>query len=87
MQEVDAEKISILMMQINSQLNDSVAFVRDKGTEAEFTEYRRKAAYVMGRAIDILNDLYVDHPRLKPEYMGGSYVVDSGIYKDRFYQW
>nr|WP_298146022.1 hypothetical protein [uncultured Pseudomonas sp.] len=87
MREVDAEKISILMMQINSQINDSVAFARDKGTDAEFVEYRRKAGQVMGRVIDILNDLYRDHPGLKPEQVGGTYKVDLSIYKHRFYTW
>ena len=63
MKEADAEKINILMLQINAQMNDSIVFVRDKGSEAEFVDYRAKAAQVMADVIDILNDLYKIIPR------------------------
>jgi hypothetical protein len=85
MERDDAEKISILMMQINSLLDQSVAFVRDKGSEPEFSDYRLKAAHVMGGVIDILNELYVTHPDLKPSQVGGLYTVAPSIFANRFY--
>lgn len=76
-----------MILQINSQINDSAAFVRDKGSETEFIEYLQQAGQVMGHAIDIRNNLYIDHPGLKPEQVGGTYKVDLDIYKDRSYSW
>ena len=38
-------------MQINSKMDQSAAFVRDKCTDSEFEEYRGKAGQVMGRVI------------------------------------
>jgi len=87
MQESDAEKISILMMQINSKVNDSAAFVRDNGTDKEYQEYKRNAGQVTKNILDIASRIYVDHPNLKPQQLGGKYQVDESIFADRFYAW
>lgn len=81
----DAEKISILMMQINANIDQSIVMVKDKAPETEFIEYRQLAAQAMGRVIDILNSLYVQHPDLKPEQIGGNYKVDPSVFKKTFY--
>ena len=86
MNKYDAEKLSILMMQINSKMDQSAAFVRDKCTDSEFKEYRGKAGQVMGRVIDILHDIYEQHPDLKPEQVGGTYKVDPEVFESTFYR-
>ena len=83
-----AEKISILMMQINSQLNDSIAFVRDNCTQEEFEAYRRDAGKIMGEILlKIVNPLYSNHPELLPEALDGTYKVNPEIFEPRFYKW
>jgi hypothetical protein len=83
-----AEKLSLLMLRINSQLNDSVAFVRDHCSEEDFNRYRHGIGNVMGTVIDeITNPLYAEHPALLPEDLGGAYKVDKAIYEPRFYEW
>jgi hypothetical protein len=86
MKKEDAEKLSILIMQINSQIDQSIAFVQDRGSESEFKQHRFMAAQAMGRLIDILTSLYEDHPFLKPVSVGGTYEVDPQIFSNWFYQ-
>jgi hypothetical protein len=43
-----AEKLSIMIMQINAKLDQSVAFVRDHDTEDNFKEYRQVVGKIMG---------------------------------------
>lgn len=62
-----------------------MAFVRDKGNEEDFIQYRLKVAETMGCVVEILNDLYTQHPGVKPEQLGGTYKIDLEIHKDRFY--
>ena len=81
----DAEKISILMMQINANIDQSVALVKDKSSEDEFVEYRQMAGQAMGRVIDILNSLYIKHPELKPKQLGGTYEVAPSVFEKKFY--
>lgn len=83
-----AEKISILMMQINAQLNDSIALVRDNCTQEEFDSYRRGAAKVMAEILlKIVNPLYSENPALMPEALDGTYKVNPKIFEPRFYEW
>jgi hypothetical protein len=83
-----AEKLSVLMLQINAQLNDSVAFVRDHSTEKDFEVYRRAVGNVMGTIIDeISNPLYKEHASLVPDGLNGPYKVDPIMFEPRFYEW
>ena len=43
-----AEALSLLMMRINANLDDSVAMVRDKGSPEELPWYRQEAGKIMG---------------------------------------
>ena len=81
----DSEKLGILLLQLNSLMNDSVWFVKEKGDEAEFLAYRRQAAEVMGALCDAMNSIYVKHPELQPRDLGGQYTIDKAIYSNRFY--
>jgi len=81
-----AEALSLLMMRINSNLNDSVALVRDKCSAEDLHWYRREVGKVMGAlCLDIEARLWAEHPGLKPREMDGSYVVDPANFEPRFY--
>ena len=81
-----AEALSLLMMRINSNLNDSVAFVRDKCSAEDLHWYRREVGKVMGAlCLDIEEKLWAQHPDLRPREMDGDYVVDSSNFEPRFY--
>ena len=81
-----AEALSLLMMRINSNLNDSVALVRDKCSAEDLHWYRREVGKVMGAlCLDIEARLWAEHPGLKPREMDGSYVVDPSNFEPRFY--
>ena len=85
MNSADAEALGILMLQLNSKMNDSVWFVQEKGTPEELSGYRRQAAEVMSALLDIVNTIYEQHPHLRPQDLGGPCPVNPGIFKDRFY--
>jgi hypothetical protein len=81
-----AEALSLLMMRINSNLNDSVALVRDKCSAEDLHWYRREVGKVMGAVyLDIEERLWTEHPDLKPREMDGSYTVDPSNIEPRFY--
>jgi hypothetical protein len=85
MNSADTEALSLLVLQLNAKMNDSVGFVKEKGAPAEFAEYRRQAAEVMGALHGIAETLYARHPHLRPTELGGTYSLDLAIFKDRFY--
>ena len=85
MNSTDAEALSLLILQLNARMNDSVAFVKEKGASEEFTAYRLQAAEVMGALHGIAETLYAQHPHLRPAELGGTYSVDSAVFKDRFH--
>ena len=83
-----AEKLSLLTIQINSMLNDSIAYVRDTCTNEEFKKHRSAAGKIMGSLyLDIANKLWEEYPELKPSQMEGPYEVDQSIFEPRFYEW
>ncbi|HVK55078.1 MAG TPA: hypothetical protein VM532_08630 [Burkholderiales bacterium] len=83
-----AEKISVLMLQLNAKLNDSIAFVRDNCSKEEFETYRKAAGMLMGSILlDIEEPIYQEHPTLRPNGLGGPYKVDPRIFEPRFYEW
>lgn len=88
MNKESAEKLSILIMQISSMMNDSVAFVRDNDSEDVFENYHKIAGNIMASLyLDIEEKLWTKYPELRPTAMDGSYEVDSKIYEPRFYEW
>ncbi|CAN7156149.1 hypothetical protein [Polaromonas sp. LjRoot131] len=80
-----AEALSLLVLQLNAKMNDSLAFVKEKGEPEEFTAYRLQAAEVMGALHGIAETLYARHPHLRPAELGGTYSIDPAVFKDRFY--
>ncbi|WNC72221.1 hypothetical protein RGQ13_19175 [Thalassotalea psychrophila] len=82
----DAQKLSILMLQINALMDQSTAFVQDKYSEEEFHKYRLQAGEVMGPVCNILNNIYSGHPDLKPTQIGGTYSIPDDIFKNKFYE-
>jgi hypothetical protein len=85
MNSADTEALSLLVLQLNAKMNDSVWFVKEKGAPEEFAEYRRQAADVMGALHGIAESLYARHPHLRPAELGGTYSLDPALFKDRFY--
>jgi hypothetical protein len=83
-----AEALSLLIMRINSQLNDSVAFVRVKGSTEDLQWYRREAGKIMGSLyLDVQERLWSEHPSLRTREMDGDYLVDPSNFEPRFYRW
>jgi hypothetical protein len=81
-----AEALSLLMMRISSNLDDSTAFVRDHCTAQEFAWYRKVVGKVMGSLyLDIEENLWAEHPGLRPRKMRGTYEVDPSAFEPRFY--
>ncbi len=67
-----AKQVSELMIEYSARLNDSIIMVKERCSEAEFEEYRKAIAYIMGdMLIRVMNPLYVTNPELKPD---GLYV-------------
>lgn len=63
-----AEEISVLMLHVTAQINESIAHVQGVCTEDEFKAYRGACAQILGDVIfNVLNPLYKSHPDLKPE--------------------
>lgn len=85
MNSADAETLGLLILQLNAGMNDSVRFVKEKGTPEEFTAYRLQAAEVMGALHGIAETLYAQHPYLRPAELGGTYSVDPAVFKDGFH--
>jgi hypothetical protein len=81
-----AEALSLLMMRVNSNLNDSIALVRDRCDPEDLRWYRREAGKVMGALLDLEEKLWTEHPALRPCEMKGSYVVDPSNFESRFYE-
>ena len=81
-----AEALSLLMMRINSQLNDSVALVRDRCSAEDLQWYRREVGKVMGAVcLDIEEKLWAEHPDLRPRELDGNYEVNPSNFEPRFY--
>ncbi len=85
----NAEKLNVLMLQMISMMNDSVAFVRDHDKENifDYNHYKKTAGTVMGELFDIEEKIWKKYPELKPVHMDGEYDLDMSIYEPRFYTW
>ena len=62
-----AKQVSGMMLEISSQLEQSVVEIKQTCTAEEFEEYRRSVAKILTQIlITVLNRLYSQHPALKP---------------------
>ena len=69
MNKEDAEKLSLLMMQLSSKLDQSVAFVIDKELEEMFDNYKLTVGKIMG-------SLYLDiEEKIWKKYVQGVNLV------------
>ena len=83
----EAEKLSVLLVQVAAKLDESVAYVKDKDTEDHFKSFRRDIALVMACLYNELKaPLWERFPDLKPEYLNGPYEIDPSIYEPKFYK-
>jgi len=81
-----AEKLSVLMLRVVAQLDQSVAYVRDNCDRREFEAYRRVAGQVIGTIyVDIEEKMWTQHPHLRPESLGGRFKVDAAVLVPPFY--
>jgi hypothetical protein len=82
----EAEKLSILLLQLVAKLDQSAAFVRDKDTKEDWDKYRQAVGRAMGEiCLELEEPLWRRFPDLKPEHLGGPYKIDPSIYEPRFY--
>jgi hypothetical protein len=74
-----AERVNLLMIQHNAEVNSLLWLIKNKGCcgEAEYVAYRRAVGNVMGSNFDIMNAIYEEHPELKPEGLGGPLKTDE----------
>lgn len=85
MNNQDAEKLSIALLQVLDILNQTADFVKDKDSEENWEQYRKAVGKVMGGlCLDLSEPLYSRFPELKPEQLGGSYKIDKSIYESKF---
>lgn len=83
----EAERLSILFLQIVGRLNETAAFVRDKSDEATWHAYRRAVGRAMAGMFDLEEQVWGQFPELRPEQVGGTYEIDPLIYEPPFYDW
>ena len=82
-----AEQISLLMLRLNANLDQSIAYVQDNCSEAEFEAYRQAVSRVMGEIyIGIEEKIWQDHASLRPQAMDGPYEVSESVYEPHFYR-
>jgi hypothetical protein len=83
----EAEKLSVLLMQVSGQLDQSVRFVMDKDSKENFEHYRSGIGKVMGELfLEVMQPLWARYPELLPEHMDGPYEIKPEIYEPHFYQ-
>ena len=87
MKTEDAEKLSILLLQVRAKLDESIGFVRERCTAEEHEVYKQGVAKVLGNLVWYLTDpLWERYPDVKPEHMGGPYKIDPKIFEPKFYE-
>lgn len=63
-----AVQVSESVLEVNRLLNDALRLVQEECSEAEFSEFRHAVGQVLGELLlEIVNPLYRQHPKLKPE--------------------
>lgn len=82
----DAEKLSLLMIKLNSLMDQSVAFVQDSDGDELFEKYHLIAGKIMASLyLDIEEPIWKKYPELRPVQMNGPYKIDPDVYQPRFY--
>lgn len=87
MTEQEAEKLSIVLMQVVELLDQSAAFVKDKDSKKNWDIYRHAVGKAMGEVcLELEEPLWERFPNLKPEALGGPYKINPKIYESKFYE-
>jgi hypothetical protein len=83
----DAERLNVLLLQIQAKLSESVGYIRDRDSTKSFESYRRVVAGILATVqLDVQERLWRDYPQLRPEFLKGPYRVDAKIYEPHFYE-
>ena len=83
----DAERLNVLLLQIQAKLSESVGFIRDHDSIKSSESYGRVVAEILATLqLDIQERLWRDYPHLRPEFLGGPYKIDPKIYEPPFYE-
>lgn len=83
----EAERLSVVFLQIAGRLNETAAFVRDRDDDESWRIYRRAVGKALAEVFELGERLWQRFPDLRPEQIGGSYKVDVRIYEPPFYEW
>ena len=68
MDKQTAKSVSEFVLKASGELDESITFVRDNCSEAEFLAYRDSIRSVMHDLwVSVLKPIYGDHPDLEPE--------------------
>ncbi|WP_144029994.1 MULTISPECIES: hypothetical protein [Burkholderia] len=62
-----ARKINELMLSMGASLNESVFLVVDNCSDDDAKKYKLMIGNVMSGLYDIMAQIYIDHPTLKPK--------------------
>ncbi|MBI0067497.1 MULTISPECIES: hypothetical protein [unclassified Snodgrassella] len=63
-----AKEVTDLMLNITSELNESLIKAQNCCSAEEFNEYRRAVGVMLGKMyFDVLVPLFTKHPEIKPE--------------------
>jgi len=83
----EAERLNVLLLQIQAKLGQSAAFVQDRDSTKSSESYRRVVAGIMATIqLDIQERLWRDYPQLRPEFLKGPYKIDPKIHEPPFYE-
>jgi hypothetical protein len=67
MKRENAQHINDLMLEYAAKLNSSLQFIKDNDSNEEFQKYRLAVGELLGKALDIMNVIYSEHPDMKPK--------------------
>ena len=81
----DAERLSLLYLQLVAKLDDAAAFVQERD-EDDWPDTRRRIGHAMSAIHDLAAQLWERFPNLKPVPLGGPYAVDPVIHEPRFHR-
>ncbi|MCA8023610.1 hypothetical protein [Burkholderia metallica] len=62
-----AKKINELMLSIGASLNESIFFVIDTCSDEDVKKYKLLIGNIMGGLYDVMVQIYIDHPTIKPK--------------------
>lgn len=83
----DAERLNVLLLQIQAKLGQSAAFIRDLDSTKSSESYQRVVAEIMATIqLDIQERLWRDYPQLRPEFLNGPYKINPQIHEPPFYE-